>query len=259
MNKQTWLCLAICLFSSATTYAQATSTEAVQQWLQRLDASYPGLVGFIPETQRYYLVKPRRDVVPETWVASLQDAFFADIHQYCQAYGALYLADWRALASKTARETFWGTSYLCNRTFNYFGLRRKAKPWLCESFGYCDTLVRNDPEPAGFTVFPSFEASLWMFIHTIYNDHFLERLPDQGYRVVEAIYFERANGTHYWETSRYGLTYAPRLVGAPYTTNELIATWSGYPINNLCINCSFETDKKWVHKVVMADVRSRGR
>jgi hypothetical protein len=229
----------------------------VQRVLQSIDLYHPELVEYIPETDKYYLVFPSRDAVAPEMLVRIQDAFFADIKELCLTYSARYLADWRALASKAARETFWGTSYLCNRTNNYFGIRHKAKPWICESFTLCDSLIRNDPAPASFAVFPDFEASLWVFIHTIFSDHFLERLPDEGQRVVEAIAFERMNGIHYWERTDYGISFGKQLMGEPYTAHDLIYTWSGHEINNLCVNCSRETDRHWVHKLVLTDVRSR--
>jgi len=231
--------------------------DSVQVVLEKMNESYPALVGFLLETQRYYLIYPRREAVPEEMMVEIQDAFFADIKDYCQEYSQKYLTDWRALASKAARESFWGTSYLCNRTYNYFGIRHKAKPWICESFSMCESFVRNDPRPAAFAVFPDFETSLWVFIHTIYSDHFLERLPDQGQRVAEAIAFERMNGIRYWEKTPYGISYGSSIPGYPYTANELIYTWSGHEINNLCVDCSRQSDRDWITKLILADVRSR--
>lgn len=238
-------------------YANSPDRDSVQSVLEEMNKEYPDLVGFLLETQRYYLVYPRREAVPEAMMIEIQDAFFADIKDYCQEYSRKYLTDWRALASKAARESFWGTSYLCNRTFNYFGIRHKAKPWICESFGICESFVRNDPRPAAFAVFSDFETSLWVFIHTIYSDHFLERLPDQGKRVADAIAFERMNGIRYWEKTPYGISYGSSIPGFPYTANELIHTWSGHEINNLCVDCSRQSDRRWVHKLILADVRSR--
>ena len=236
------------------TYASADNVQLV---LMGMKEKYPSLIGFIEETGRYYLLYPRRDAVPEVMVEEIQDAFFADISELCKQYGNLYLADWMALASKAARESFWGTSYLSNSTFNYFGIRHKAKPWICDSLFFCGSLVKNDPEPAAFAVFPNFETSLWIFIHTIYSRHFLERLPDAGARVAEVIEFERMNGIRYWKKTSYGISFGGLIMGRPYTANELINTWSGHEINNLCIDCSRETDRKWIHKLIDADVRSK--
>ena len=233
------------------------SISQVQRVLEDMNKTYPDLVGFIPETNRYYLFYPKKDAVPMSELQRIQDAFFVDIREVCQNYSRLYLADWRALASKAARESFWGTSYLCNRTFNYFGIRLKAKPWICQSFMICETFAKNDPYPAHFSVFPDFETCLWIFIHTIYSDHFLERLPDMGARVKEVIEFERANGIHYWEKTAYGITYGNQIQGVTYTANEMIYTWSGHEINNLCVNCTRESDQRWIHKLILADVRSR--
>jgi hypothetical protein len=236
------------------TYASADNVQLV---LMGMKEKHPSLIGFIEATGRYYLLYPRRDALPDEMVEEIQDAFFADISELCKQYGQLYLADWMALASKAARESFWGTSYLCNSTFNYFGIRHKAKPWICDSLFFCGSLIKNDPEPAAFAVFPNFETSLWVFIHTIYSRHFLERLPDGGARIADVISFERMNGIRYWQKTPYGVSFRGLLMGAPYSANELIYTWSEHEINNLCINCSRETDRKWVHKLILADVRSK--
>jgi hypothetical protein len=239
------------------TFVQRTDGDSVQAVLKKMNEEHPALVGYLTETERYYLIYPRKDAVPEEQLIEIQDAFFADIEALCKVYSHRYLTDWRAMASKAARESFWGTSYLCNRTFNYFGIRHKAKPWICEAFNFCQSFVRNDPHPAEFAVFPNFEASLWVFIHTIYSSHFLERLPDGGARVADAIEFERVNGIKYWEKTPYGISYGAQIPGYPYTAKQLINTWSGHEINNLCVACSRESDLKWVHKLILADVRSR--
>ncbi len=218
---------------------------------------YPEKVSYIPETRRLYLVEPRASEVPEPFIQHLQDAFYYDVEPFCRLYGFKYLADWRALASKSARETFWGTSFICNRTFNYFGIWRKNKPWICETFGYCLTVSRRDIVPADFVVFTDFESSLWMFIHTIYSYHFLERLPDGGERVYDAIAFERTYGIPYWQENDYGAIYTFQLPDESYTARELIDTWSGHPINNLCANCSRKTDFYWVDQLLAIEDRHR--
>lgn len=237
---------------------QAIRGDSVQSVLQELAFSHPFMVAQIPETGRWHLLVPRSEAVTPEQLTRLQDAFYYDIVPLCKLYGEKYLADWRALASKAARESFWGTSYLCNRTSNYFGIRQKAKPWICEAFYFCDGVTRNDPEPSDFASFPNFEASLWMFIHTMYSAHFLERLPDQGARIADAIFFERMNGIHYWERTAYGISVGHQLRGPMYSAEELIYTWSEHPINNLCVNCSRETDREWVYKLIRADMRTRG-
>jgi hypothetical protein len=231
--------------------------DSIQHTLAQLEQAAPQLVGFIPQTGRRYIKVPRSSAVPEAWVERIQDAFYFDVQALCKAYGRRYLADWRALASKAARESFWGCSYLCNRTFNYFGIRHRAKEWICDRLGYCGYVMRNDPEPAAFAVFPSFERSLWVFIHTIYSQHFLERLPDGGQKVAAAIAFERANGQPYWNLNLNGRWFSGQLRGRPYSAEELIQTWSQHPINNLCVNCSWASDRKWVHKIIMAAYRAR--
>ncbi len=237
---------------------QAVRGDSVQSVLQEWAFTHPYMVAPVPETGRWHLLVPRSEAVTPEQLTRLQDAFYYDIVPLCKAYGEKYLADWRALASKAARETFWGASYLCNRTNNYFGIRQQAKPWICEAFFFCDKVTRNDPEPSDFASFPNFEASLWMFIHTMYSAHFLERLPDRGARIVDAIFFERMNGIHYWERTAYGISLGPQLRGPMYSAEELIYTWSEHPINNLCVNCSRETDREWVYKLIRADMRTRG-
>jgi hypothetical protein len=232
--------------------------DSVQQVLNRLARQAPDVVGYIPETGRRYIIVPRSSSLPPGWEQRIQDAFFYDIARPCRIYGQLYLADWQALASKAARESFWGCSYLSNRTFNYFGIRHTGKPWLCEQLGFCGQVVRNDPDPAPFAVFPAFEASLWAFLHTIYSGHFLSRLPDGGIQVADAIQFERDHGLHYWEHNAYGLQFSPQLPGFVYSAIDLIKSWSGHEINNLCINCDPVTDWQWVQKVMLAAYRSAG-
>lgn len=236
---------------------QVPPGDSVQIVLHQVAMEQPQLVGFIPETGRYYLLDPRREVVPEQITIQLQDAFYYDVSAWCIAYGKFYLADWATIMSKTARETFWGASYLCNRTNNYFGLRRKGKEWMCQVFGFCEVVIKDDPEPTEFVVFPNFSASLWMFMHTIYSRHYLLRLPDKGESVAGAIAFERRHGRHYWEATDREHYYAPQLAGRPYSPDELIYTWSEHPMNNLCINCNRQTDREWVDKIWVANERAR--
>ena len=243
-------------FSPLAAQLHEPSANHIQQALIELEAAAPNLIGFIPETQRRYIKIPRSSALPPQWQERLQDAFFRDAAGSCQLYGELYLADWRALLSKAARESFWGTSFLANRTFNYFGIRHHGKPWIFQQLGFCAHHVRNDPDPAAFVVFPNFEASVWAFVHTIYSGHFLARLPDGGIKVADAIQFERKHGIHYWAYTARGLSYAERLSGTPYPAQALIYSWSGHPINNLCINCDRATDWEWVQKVIRAEERT---
>ncbi|MEZ5042153.1 MAG: hypothetical protein R2828_19810 [Saprospiraceae bacterium] len=243
------ICFPCFLFSNSHGKNHTAATDSVQSVLQALSISSPAMVSFIPETQRWSLKQPQPEAIEEALLLRLQDAFFHDFNEVCRFYGWRYLASWRTLMAKAARESFWGTSYLCNRTYNYFGIRTKAKPWMCESFGYCETVERNDPDLAAFTIFPNFEASLWMFIHTMYSTHYLERLPDMGSRVMGAIEFERRFGFHYWEGFHRGFTFPQELGSKYYSIEEIIATWSGHDINNLCVNCSRESDLLWVEKV----------
>lgn len=253
-----WLAFFAFFFSVSILNGQVVRGDSVQSILRELALSHPFMVTQIPETGRWHLNVPRSEAVTIDQLTRLQDAFYYDIAPLCQIYAQRYLADWRALASKAARETFWGTSYLCNRTFNYFGIRQKAKPWICESFFFCEGVTRHDPEPSDFASFPNFEASLWMFIHTMYSAHFLERLPDGGARIADAIEFERMNGIHYWERTSYGVSLGTQLPGPMYSAEELIYTWSEHPINNLCVNCSRETDREWVFKLIRAGLRTKG-
>ena len=246
------------LFFVSILHGQAIRGDSVQSVLWEWAHTHPYMVTQIPETGRWHLNVPRSESVTPEQLTRLQDAFYYDIVPLCKTYGQKYLADWRALASKAARESFWGASYLCNRTNNYFGIRQQAKPWICEAFFFCDGVTRNDPEPSDFASFPNFEASLWMFIHTMYSAHFQERLPDQGARIADAIEFERMNGIHYWERTAYGINMGQQLHSPMYSAEELIYTWSEHPINNLCVNCSRATDREWVYKLIRADMRTRG-
>lgn len=231
--------------------------DSVQSILRSLSRRSPDMVGYIPETGRWYLLTPRADAVPEPLMFRLQDAFYYDIGAICRFYGMKYLADWRTLAAKASRETFWGTSYLANRAHNYFGIRLQNKQWACTAFRFCTTIVRNDPEPSEFIEFANFESSLWMFIHTIYSYHYLERLPDQGAKVEGAIEYERRTGLHYYEPSFYTIIYATQIPGYPYTDEELIYTWSEHPINNLCADCTRQSDRDWIYKVWLAETRAK--
>lgn len=223
--------------------------DSVQVVLRTWAELHPDLVGFIPSTGRWYALKPSGDQVPEAMLDALQDAFFYDVAPICLKYGWRYLADWRTLMAKAARESFWGASYLSNAARNYFGIRHTAKPWACQTFGFCESIVKNDPEPTRFVVFPDVESSFWLFIHTIYSPHYMERLPDEGSRIADAIAFERTHGIHYWEETPDGLSFAMFLLGDAYASEELIFTWSEHPVNNYCINCSRQSDMDWVGKV----------
>ncbi|MEQ8704350.1 MAG: hypothetical protein RIC19_10545 [Phaeodactylibacter sp.] len=240
----------------AAPYPQPVEEDHVQQALAALETAAPNLVGYIPETQRRYIKVPRSSALPDQWQERLQNAFYQDAAAACQLYGHLYLADWRALLAKAARESFWGTSFLANRTFNYFGIRHHGKPWICQQLGFCAHHVRDDPTPAAFVVFPNFEASAWAFMHTIYSGHFLVRLPDGGIQVADAIQFEREHGIHYWDYTARGQTYAAILNGVPYSAQSLIYSWSGHPINNLCINCDRASDWEWVQKIIRIEERT---
>jgi len=249
--------ISYCCHVFADTRAQAYSypEDSVQAILETLSQTKPKLVDFIPETQRWYLTRPRPDAVPEKILVQIQDAFYHDINTACRLYAWRYLLNWRALVAKAARESFWGTSFLCNRTFNYFGIRAKAKPWICSAFDFCASVERKDPKLAAFVVFPDFESSIWMFIHTIYSQHYLERLPDLGSRIMGAIEFERRFGFHYWEGYERGFTFPQELGSQYYSIEETLATWSGHEINNLCVDCSRESDLHWIEKVNRAAER----
>lgn len=231
------------------------SQDSVQSVLRQLAKTNPEKVSFIVETYRWYLNNPRPEAVSDEIRIKLQDAFYYDIERLCKHYGQMYLMNWEAIASKAARETFWGTSYLCNRAFNYFGIRRMSKPWVCESFRFCRTVTLKDPAPSEFVVFSNFEASLWMFIHTAYSAHFLDRLPDYGLRVGGAIIYERRHGIHYWESAPDGHNFANQLSGHHYTLDEILHTWSGHEVNNLCVQCNKESDLNWVAKLRRAQGR----
>ncbi|MEM9887156.1 MAG: hypothetical protein AAF849_14780 [Bacteroidota bacterium] len=251
-----FLCLSI---FSPLQAQQAMRGDSVQMILQQLAALQEDfeIVEFLPLTERYHLVLAH-DEVPENLLESIQDAFLYDVENYCKYYGWKYLLDWRLLASKAARESFWGTSYLSNKTLNFFGIRADKKEWACERFQFCEGTIKNDPEPAEFIVFPDFKSSLWMFIHTIYNRHYLQRLPDQGRRVAAAIAFERENGLFYWRRVSNGKSFSNQLAGTPYRTEEIIYTWSGHDFNNLCVNCSRKTDHIWIEKIDRAVMRRGG-
>lgn len=236
---------------------RAIRGDSVQSILRSVARRRPDMVMYIPETGRYCLINPRADAMPEPLMLSLQDAFYYDVNTICKHYAWKYLADWRTLMAKASRETFWGTSYLANRAHNYFGIRRQSKPWVCEAFQFCNTVVKDDPEPADFVIFADFESSLWMFIHTIYSSHYLARLPDGGQRVQEAIQYERTYGIHYWQPTYYSILYAYQLTGLNYSDEELISTWSEHPINNLCADCTRQSDRDWIQKVYVAELRAR--
>lgn len=231
-------------------------SDNVQAIMRELAQTDPQLVAYIPETGRWYLKRPRPEAVSESLLMRLHDAFYKDFVVLCKQYGRKYLLNWRVLLSKAARETFWGTSYLSNRANNYFGIRLKNKPWICDSFGFCQAISRQDPDYAEFVIFPDVESSLWMFIHTMYSPHYLERLPDLGVRVERAISFERTAGTHYWVPTPYGLELTEQLRGDRYTVEEIIYTWSQHPKNNLCVECSRQSDLDWVERVRRADRRA---
>ncbi len=240
--------LIVALFLCATSLITARQQDKVQLLLEELAKKDQKAVGFIKETNRYYLTLPHREV-SEDLVNQLQSAFYQDIEAHCKYFGWKYLMDWKVLASKAARESFWGASYLSNRTLNYFGIRHANKTWACEVFRFCDGFVKNDPEPASFVVFPDFRSSIWMFIHTIYSPHYLKRLPDEGRRVAKAIAFEQQHGIHYWQRNKEGNYFVSHLEGDNYSSEEIIYTWSEHPINNLCINCNRATDRVWIEKI----------
>lgn len=249
--KRLMFLLLIALFAgSSQLSARATDIDRVQAVLKEWHRLRPDLVGLLPEQQRYYLLKAGSAGTPEELIRAVQEAFYLDYSPVCQQYGNRYLLDWPTLLAKAARETFWGTSLLSNRARNYFGLRTRSKEWMCSSFSYCSSVSYRDPEPAEFAVFPNFEASLWMFIHTIYAAHYLERLPDRGERVVEAILYEKRTGHPYWRPRPGGQLLTFQLPGRPYRSEEMIYTWSGHEMNNLCINCDRQSDWDWVGQVL---------
>lgn len=226
-----------------------TVKSKVQSFLAEIAERDPNKVSFILETRKWYLNQPRSGYLNEADETRLKAAFIEDIGQITKAFAWKYLLDWKLIAAKAARETFWGTSYLCNKAQNYFGIRTQSKPWACEVFGFCDGVVRNDPTPASFIAFPDYEASLWMFIHTIYNTHFLARYPDQGLSVKAAILYERKYGRHYWQGKGGVKQFAAQLSPQAYTALQTIKTWSGYKNNNLCIACDVKSDLNWISKV----------
>lgn len=240
------------LLLSAYPFSKAHCQEDhVQIELKTLAKKNKKAVGYIEATNRYYLTLPFK-AVPEKVLQKLQVAFYKDIEAHCKYYGWKYLVDWKVLASKAARESFWGTSFLSNRTMNYFGIRHASKAWACETFNFCESYTKNDPEPADFIVFPNFKSSLWMFIHTMYSPHYLARLPDSGDRVIAVIEFERKHGSHYWKNSESNAAFTKQISGKPYTDEAIIYTWSEHPINNLCVNCNRATDRQWIKKLEQA-------
>lgn len=246
-----WIILASISLSTLQTNAQqAMRGDSVQHVLARLATfeTNTELVDYLPETQRWYLTLAHSEV-PDDLLIRLQNAFLYDVQSYCQYYGWKYLIDWRILAGKAARESFWGTSYLANRSLNFFGIRVANKEWACTTFGFCGSVEKDDPLPTDFIVFPDFDTSIWMFLHTIYSPHYLARLPDEGTAVATAIEFERQHGVHYWQTSRTGHVFMEQLPNYAYSPEMIVNSWSGYEINNLCVNCSPESDLKWLAKI----------
>lgn len=237
----------------------AVKADSVQRVLKQYARQYPDRVTFLSETQRWYLNTPRTEAHSEKWVEKLQVAYYYDVEAICRFYGEKYLIDWRVLAAKSARETFWGASYLANQARNYFGIRRTAKDWICESFYHCDVVERPDPDLAKFVVFPDFESALWMFIHTIYSAHYLERLPDGGQQVAAAIDYERRYHLHYWQTPFYGKAFSTQLEGLAYSPDAIFYTWSGHEKNNLCATCTLESDQLWLEKWEKAVVLAKGK
>lgn len=266
-NRFTLLLAFCCSCCSAAYSAGATGAhcsselpaaqDSVQAVLRAWSVARPDLVGFVPDTGRWYALQPSRTYMPEAMVEAIQDAFYYDMAPIFIKYGWKYLADWHGLMSKAARETFWGSSYLCNAARNYFGIRISAKPWACETFRFCYYVNRNDPEPTEFIYFPDVESCLWMFVHTIYSPHYLARLPDGGAKVAGAIAFERAHGVHYWEQPPAAMPYAYHLEGEVYSAEEMLYTWSEHPINNFCLSCSRASDREWVYKVAAVAARAR--
>lgn len=256
-----WIIILLALLLAFQTKAQITLRgDSVQQVLAHL-ATFKNandLVDYLPETQRWYLTLPHSEV-SDHLLTKLQDAFLYDVESYCQYYAWKYSIDWRVLASKAARESFWGTSYLANRSLNFFGIRLANKEWACSIFGFCESIEKDDPMPADFIIFPNFDASLWMFVHTIYSPHYLARLPDKGAAVAAAIEFERQHGVHYWQYSSAGDIFAQQLYNYAYSPKTIINSWSGYEINNLCVDCSRESDLKWLAKIERAIERREVR
>ncbi len=235
--------------------AQTPAAPTVQGVLAKWAAVNPDKFGQVAETGRYYLLEAKPEQTPEALQRELQEAFYREYAPVCKQYGERYLLDWRLLLAKAARETFWGASQLCSRGQNYFGIRASNKPWICAQFRYCGTLSYYDPDYAAFATFPNFEASLWMFIHTIYSGHYLARYPDFGDRVLAAIEFERRTGNPYWIPAPDDYFFATQLPGNPYTPSETIYTWSEHPINNLCTSCDRASDHRWINKLVAVELR----
>ena len=227
----------------------SVAAQDVQEVLAKWDKNHPDLVKRLPNG-RFYLRNARSSTTPPQMEAQLQEAFYREYADICHLYGKRYLLDWRTLLAKAARETYWGSSLLCNSAQNFFGIRMANKEWICENFRYCEVIEYKDPELTYFSVFPDFAASLWMFIHTICSYHYLERLPDQGERIKSAISFERQNGAHYWEEVPGAYFRALVLPGACYTDEQIIATWSGYEINNLCVACDRQSDHEWIGRIL---------
>ena len=243
--------LILCLFflKLPSVVAGQEPTSKVQEVLRGIANKQPDKVSYILATRSWHLNHPRTGYLAPEDEERLKAAFLEDILPLTKVFSWKYLMDWKLIAAKAARETFWGSSYLCNRAHNYFGIRAQSKPWACAVFGYCEKVTRNDPKPAGFIVFPDYEASLWMFVHTIYNVHFLERYPDNGHRVFKAINYERKHGHHYWQGAREVDPFIGQLPGRAYTADQTMKTWSGYKANNLCVACDIASDKNWMRKV----------
>lgn len=242
--------LVVCCLSCLSLWGQLPnrSSETVQDVLEGWYKRRPELMERL-YNGRLCLKSARAERTPPALEQALKEAFYQENAPLCREYGRRYLLDWRLLLAKSARETYWGSSRLCNSATNYFGIRVASKEWMCEVFEYCEAVEYTDPDLAYFYVFDDFEDSLWMFIHTIYNRHFLERLPDAGARVTQAIEFERRSGWPYWNAPSDEPFHALQLPGAPYTSAAIIDTWSGYPINNLCVQCDPQSDHDWIAKV----------
>ncbi len=220
----------------------------VQDVLEGWYGNRPDIIERLPNG-RFCLKSARSATTPTALEEALKEAFYLEHADLCKEYGRRYLLDWRLLLAKAARETYWGSSRLCNNASNYFGIRVASKEWMCDRFEYCEAVSYRDPEHTYFYVFDDFEDSLWMFIHTIYNRHFLERLPDAGERVVRAIDYERRTGWPYWDAPVDEPFFALQLPGVPYSSDSVINTWSGYPINNLCVQCDPRSDHEWIARV----------
>ncbi len=244
--------LSALLLLSANVNAQSGAT--VQSVLESWYRARPDLMERLPNG-RLHLKRARAESTPPELEAALQEAFYQEHMPMCVEYGRRYLIDWHLLLAKAARETYWGSSKLSNLARNYYGIRLGAKEWICRSFGYCQVSDHFDPEPTYFFMFDGFESSLWMFIHTIYSRHFLERLPDGGTRVALAIEYERRTGRHYWMDGPDAPAFTWQLAGAPYANEEVITTWSGYSMNNLCVECDPHSDLDWINKVHRVEVR----